>query len=134
MILQYYIITEDKMAKANILTKDGAKITIEGTPEEISKVLNIYKQNDSVKVHKGDLKQFPEEKIDTRPTVTDKIREILAEGFFNKPKSLAEVKQGLQEQGTFIPITTLSAITLGLVRNKELRRIKQDKKWAYVRR
>ena len=122
------------MVKANILTKDGAKITIEGTPEEISKVLNLYKTNHSVKFPKGDFKKFVKEQKDATPTVTDKIREILAEGFFNKPKSLAEVKQGLQEQGTFIPITTLSPIILGLIRNKELRRIKQDKKWAYVKR
>ena len=122
------------MAKAKILTKDGAQITIEGTPEEISKVLNIYKPSNSVKVPKGDFRKFVKEKTHTRPTVTDKIREILAEGFFNKPKSLAQVKQGLQEQGTFIPMTTLSAIVLGLIKNKELRRIKEDKKWAYVRR
>ena len=82
----------------------------------------------------GESKKFVKEKSNSRPTVTDTIREILAEGFFNKPKSLAEVKQGLEDQGTFIPITTLSPIALGLVQGKELRRIKQEKKWVYVRR
>jgi hypothetical protein len=122
------------MAKANILTKDGSKITIEGSPEEISRVLNIYKSNEVPKVFKNNVKNIMKEKRGSKPTVTDTIREILAEGFFDKPKSLAEVKHGLQEQGTIIPITTLSAVILGLVRNKELRRLKQDKKWAYVRR
>jgi hypothetical protein len=122
------------MAKANILTKDGAKITVEGTPEEISKVLNIYKTNEVVKVTESHFKKVKKEKRGAKPTVTDTVREILAEGFFNKPKTLSEVKQALQEQGTFVPITTLSAIILGLTRNKDLRRIKQDKKWTYVRR
>jgi len=122
------------MAKANIETKDGTKITIEGTPEEISKLMEMYKSNDMPEIPASELKKFVKEKSNSRPTVTDTIREILAEGFFNKPKSLAEVKQGLEEQGTFIPITTLSGIILGLVQGKELRRIKQDKKWSYVKR
>jgi hypothetical protein len=122
------------MAKANIKTKDGTKILVEGTPEEISKVLSMYKTKETVKTPQREHKKYVEEKRGAKPTVTDTIREILAEGFFDKPKSLAEVKQGLEEQGSFIPITTLSAIVLGLVKNKELRRLRQDKKWAYVRR
>lgn len=122
------------MAKANIKTNDGTKITIEGTTEEISKLMSMYKAKDVFQIPRSESKKFVKEKTNSKPTVTDTIREILAEGFFNKPKSLAEVKQGLEEQGTFIPITTLSAIVLGLVKGRELRRIKQDKKWVYVRR
>ena len=122
------------MTKANIKTKDGTEIVIEGTPEEISKIMSIYKDKEISETPAKELKKFIKEKSSSKPTITDTIREILAEGFFNKPKSLAEVKQGLEEQGTFIPITTLSAIVLGLVKGKEIRRIKQEKKWVYVRR
>ena len=122
------------MAKANIKTKDGTNISIEGTPEEISKLMNLYKIKDISETPKSEFKKFVKKRVSSKPTVTDTIREILAEGFFNKPKSLAEVKQGLEEQGTFIPITTLSPILLNLVKGKELRRINQDKKWVYVRR
>ena len=124
----------DKMAKANIETKDGTKVVIEGTPEEISKIMNLYKDEKVSEPPAKESKKFFKAKTNSKPTITDTIREILAEGFFDKPKSLAELKQGLEEQGTFIPITTLSAIVLGLVKGKELRRIKQDKKWVYVRR
>ena len=124
----------DKMAKANIETKDGTKVVIEGTPEEISKIMNLYKNEKVSEAPAKESKKFSKAKTNSKPTITDTIREILAEGFFDKPKSLAELKQGLEEQGTFIPITTLSAIVLGLVKGKELRRIKQDKKWVYVRR
>ncbi|MBU4300520.1 hypothetical protein L6303_05430 [archaeon] len=122
------------MTKANIETKDGTKIVIEGTPEEISKVMNLYKDEKTPETPAKEFKKFIKAKANSKPTITDTIRKILAEGFFNKPKSLAELKQGLEEQGTFIPITTLSAIVLGLVKGKELRRIKQEKKWVYVRR
>lgn len=122
------------MAKANIETKDGTKIVIEGTPDEISKIMKMYKDEKVSEAPTKELKKFSKVKSNSKPTITDTIREILAEGFFNKPKSLAELKQGLEEQGTFIPITTLSAIVLGLVKGRELRRIKQEKKWVYVRR
>ena len=86
--------------------------------------MEMNKSRDISQVSVKESKKFVKEKSNSRPTVTDTIREILAEGFFNKPKSLAEVKQGLEDQGTFIPITTLSPIALGLVQGKELRRIK----------
>ena len=122
------------MTKANIKTKDGTKIIIEGSPEEISKIVRLYKDEKISETPAKELKKFVKAKANSKPTITDTIREILAEGFFDKPKSLAKLKQGLEEQGTFIPITTLSAILLWLVKGKELRRIKQEKKWVYVRR
>ena len=123
----------DYMAKANIKTKDGTKIIVEGTPEEISKIMKFYKGNGSSE-KPTEFKKFTKSRIGSTPTVTDIVREMIAEGFFNKPKGLAELKSGMEEQGQFVPITTLSAIVLGLTKNKELRRIKQDQKWSYVKR
>ncbi|MFA5771707.1 MAG: hypothetical protein WC974_03145 [Thermoplasmata archaeon] len=121
------------MAKANIETKNGTKIIVEGTPEEISKIMTLYKGDYKPETEK-ELKKFVKRKSNAKPTVTDKMREMIAEGFFDKPKGLAELKNSLEEQGCFVPITTLSPIVLGLVKNKELRRIKQDKKWVYAKR
>jgi hypothetical protein len=121
------------MAKADVETKDGTKITIEGTPEEVSKIINLYREGNLFK-HQKELKKFVKHKGSSKPTLTDKVRELIAEGFFDKPKGLANLKQGLEEQGCFVPITTLSAIVLSLVKQKELRRIKQQKKWAYAKR
>ncbi len=122
------------MAKANIETKDGTKIIIEGSSEEILKIINLYKGKEKAETPAKELKKFVKGKANSKPTITDTVREFLAEGFFNKPKGLSEIKQGIEEQGTFIPITTLSPIVLGLVKGKELRRIKQEKKWVYVQR
>ncbi len=54
------------------------------------------------------------------------------EGFFAVPRSLAEIRQELQAHGWILPITTLSGPLQGLVQDRELRRIKQEKKWTYV--
>lgn len=121
------------MAKADVETKDGTKITIEGTPEEISRIINLYRE-DNVSIHRKGPKKFIKQKASSSPTLTDKIRELIEEGFFDKPKGLANIKQGLEEQGHFVPITTLSAIVLKLVKQKELRRIKQQNKWTYAKR
>ena len=104
------------MVKANIITKDGSRITVEGTIDEVSKLIELYSAHKST------------------ATVTDVVREMIAEGFFNKPRGLAEIKSGMEERACFVPITTLSAIVLGLTKKKELRRIKKEKRWLYVRR
>ncbi|MCD6215927.1 MAG: hypothetical protein J7J92_02525 [Candidatus Aenigmarchaeota archaeon] len=121
------------MVKANIITKDGSRITVEGTIDEVSKLIELYS------AHKSDnkateFKKFEKSKKDTTATVTDVVREMIAEGFFNKPRGLAEIKSGMEERACFVPITTLSAIVLGLTKKKELRRIKKEKRWLYVRR
>lgn len=121
------------MVKANVKTADGTKITVEGTLEEISKIINLYRENKIV-THQKESKKFTKQKASSRPTLTDKARELIEEGFFDKPKGLANIKQGLEEQGYFVPITTLSPIVLNLVKRKELRRIKQQNKWAYAKR
>jgi hypothetical protein len=53
------------------------------------------------------------------------------DGFFEKPKSLADISKALEEQGYLYPVTSLSGVVLGLVQKKVLRRKKVDKKWGY---
>jgi hypothetical protein len=58
------------------------------------------------------------------------------EGFFAVPRSISEVKGELQAHGWIHPMTGLSGPLQGLVRDRELRRLKGqgDKKkgWKYV--
>ena len=54
------------------------------------------------------------------------------ESFFAQPRALAEIKAELQAHGWILPVTTLSGPLQGLVQDRELRRIKQEKKWKYV--
>jgi len=120
------------MAKLDIETKDGTKITVDGTPEEVSKILAMYKEP-TAQDNQESFKKFKKPAQGARPTITDVIRGLVAEGFFDKPKTLAEIKTELEQQGYFIPITSLSPRVLSLTQNRELRRIKQEGKWAYAR-
>jgi predicted transcriptional regulator len=60
------------------------------------------------------------------------IIDLIDGGFFKKPKGLSSIKSTLEEQGHYYPVTTLSPVVLRLVRKRQLRRIKDKKRWQYV--
>ncbi len=122
------------MAKANIITKDGIKISVEGTPKEVADIvaqLKGDKQNPILdKGRKKDNRQETPDK--TRPTPINLIADLIDGGFFKKPRELSAIKNALAEQGYHYPVTSLSPTALRLVRKRQLRRIKEKKRWLYV--
>ncbi len=60
-----------------------------------------------------------------------------AAGFTSKLKrgkeTLLEIKKILEEQGHIYPVTTLSGLLIALTRKKILRRLKEGKRWVYVK-
>ena len=121
------------MAKANIITKDGTKVTVEGTVQEVTSL---------VKQLKGDqLRLIPDNKGSkgknknpdkARRTPINLIADLIDGGFFKKPRELSAIKHALEEQGYHYPVTSLSPTALRLVRKRQLRRIKEKKRWLYV--
>jgi hypothetical protein len=117
------------MAKARLTTKSGTVVTIEGTQEEVADLVARFDA--------GNGKQKAESRKG-RASGTAKsgpvnlIYGLIDGGFFKKPKELGAIKTALEEQGHYYPVTTLSPILLRLVRKKELRRIKDKRRWLYV--
>ncbi|MFH1774529.1 MAG: hypothetical protein ABH874_06185 [Methanobacteriota archaeon] len=120
--------------KANIETKEGTKIIIEGTQEEVASIVSLIKKREEVKEVQPTIKKKAQEETKKTSKATDLILSLREEGFFDKPKSLVEIKNALEEQGYYYPITTLSGVVLNILRKKNLGRIKQDKRWLYVKR
>jgi hypothetical protein len=61
------------------------------------------------------------------------LANLIDGGFFRKkPKDLSSVRTALEELGHHYPLTTLSGAMLRQVRRRNLRRLKQDKKWMYT--
>lgn len=117
------------MAKAQITTPQGVKINIEGSPDEITAVIRdldarddgqAAKQVRSTKAKRGKVQ------------LVDLIASLVDGGFFKKPRNLADVKTALAEMGHHYPVTTLSGVMLGEVRKRNMRRIREQKRWAYV--
>jgi hypothetical protein len=115
------------MAKAQIITERGTKVTIEGDAEEVASLIERFDRTTSmapspVKANRSSSKAGPQ----------DRILALLAVGFFKSPQGLGTIRSALEEQGHFYPATTLSPVLLRLVRNRNLRRIKDSNVWSYV--
>ena len=118
------------MAKAQISFPDGTTVRLEGTPDEINAVVDRGRKMQDTGRRSARVKV----KARSQPLqLIDLIANLIDGGFFKKkPKDLAAVKTALEEMGHHYPVTTLSGAMLRQVRRRNLRRIKQDKKWVYT--
>lgn len=117
------------MAKANIETPSGTKIVIEGSSDEISDIISVVRKKEAM----HPVKASKNTKKEKSTSATDLISNLREEGFFDKPQGLLEVKKALEEQAHIYPITTLSPLLIRLVRKKILRRLREGKRWVYVK-
>lgn len=118
------------MVKAEIKKKDGTTIIIDGSEEEVKRILNIINENTPMKTQKTKGAKETKGKM----SIGDMILELKEEGFFDSPKGLVELKNALSEKGGIYEVTTLSTSVIRLVRKRILGRVKRDNKWMYVKR
>ena len=116
------------MAKAQITLPDGTNVRIEGTPDEIASVVERFKAKPLPAAKPRGGRQGKKQRVQ----LVDLIANLIDGGFFKKPKDLAAVKAALEEMGHHYPVTTLSPTMLRQVRKRNLRRLKQDKRWMYT--
>lgn len=122
------------MAKAHITTKNGANITIEGTPAEVSAVINQIEHTPmqpASREKKKEARNLPRNAKE-KSTPANLVNTLIDGGFFKKAKDLAAVRVALEELGHVYPVTTLSPVLLRLVRKRQLRRLKEKKRWLYT--
>lgn len=120
------------MAKANFQLPDGTIITIDGTDTEIKNILSIYQGKlGTKKTSKKTVKQANVKKP-KKEGPANLIRELIKEDFFKVKRGIQQVKTKLEEKGKIYDITVLSTPLIRLVRNKELRRLKEKDIWVYV--
>lgn len=121
------------MAKATIKSNSGMTVVVEGTKTEVAHIVRSIEQQDRKTVG-GEIRSTRVAKTGkSNHTATDGVSQLREEGFFDKPKTLVEIKRALEEQGLIFPVTTLSGVVLRQLRRKSLRRIKREKNWQYVK-
>lgn len=83
---------------------------------------------------KGKRARSPKASGETRSGPRSYIQEMADEGFFKKPKTIANVKAELENRGHHIPITSLSGPLQKLCQDKILRRqrIKSGNKQTFA--
>ena len=122
------------MAKANLTTSSGLKITVEGTPEEVAALVQkLEGEGPAAKKSASAAAAARSRKATTaKAGPASLIAELIDGGFFKTPQELGAIRMALQESGHYYPVTTLSPLMLRFVRNRQLRRIKDKKRWQYV--
>jgi hypothetical protein len=118
------------MAKAQIVTRAGTKITVEGTAEEVADLIERF--DDSAPSKKVIAESAPAKRTQSKAGPQDRIHSLITGGFFRRPQGLGAIRAALEEQGHFYPVTTLSPVLLRLVRGRSLRRLKDNNVWSYV--
>lgn len=117
------------MAKAQITTQDGITVKVQGSPEEIAKV--VHEIREPTRKPSGGAKR--EKLRQGRQVLLIDLVDSLVDGdFFKKPKGLAAIKAALEEMGHHYPVTTLSGTMLDQVRKRKLRRVKEKHRWMYT--
>lgn len=121
------------MAKAHIQTPDGVSVNLEGTPEEISSVLKGIKVRAAGAATPVATRKAKAQNQAKKTTIASLIEELRDEGFFKKPRSLAEIRSRLADLGHAYPLTGLSGPMQREVRARRLRRFREKGKYVYAR-
>jgi len=121
------------MVRASLKTKSGTIITVEGTHEEVAKIVSEFNRVDTIGQLKKEVsrRELVKKEDKKRRGASDLIIELREGGFFDKPKGINEIGNELEVKGHLYPVTTLSGVLIGLVRKKLLGRKKNDGKWVY---
>lgn len=130
------------MAKAKLVLPDGTKVDIEGTAEEVVILLGkLSAQESSTDTSGGgSKKKTMKKKKKTGGGIsknmvgpTSLITELADEGFFKSKRSLKDIQKKLEERGHIYAITSISPALTVQTRKRTIRRLKENKKWVYVK-
>lgn len=125
------------MATANIDLSNGTRVLVDGSPEEIARILNLYGGPitlGTALVSGGHLTQAQgaERRSHKSTGPMQHLRELIVENFFAQRRHLSEVRQVLETRGHIYPLTHLSNPIRRLVVSKELRRFREGRLWVYT--
>ena len=120
------------MAKAQVTTKAGTLVTIEGTTEEVANLIGLFDGATVTGKSKSPVAKQRKQSTKTKDGLAGQLGNLIGEGFFKKPKEFGAIKAALEQQGHYYARTTLAPQLLRSVRRRELRRLKEKKHWVYV--
>jgi hypothetical protein len=127
------------MAKANLIFQDGTKVNIEGTAEEVDKLLSRFSIGESAPTPKKYARG--KKKVNGQQIVGAKtnrkgpqtlIEDLASENYFKSKRTINDIQNKLEEKGHIYALTSISAPLLRLTRKKVLRRLKEQNGWVYV--
>jgi len=122
------------MAKAIVNLKSGTVVTIEGSPSEVATLIERLQGNAATTAQgRAQEKDLAGDEAGAASGPTALVLRLREGGFFDKPRSLGDIGQAVQEMGYLYPVTTLSGVVLNLLKRGRLHRKKDGGKWIYGR-
>jgi hypothetical protein len=116
------------MALAKISMPGGISVEVDGTPEEVSSVLENLKSKHA----SASARSRAEKRKSGRGEIPGIILALKSDEFFKSPQGLSDIQAKLGELGHHYPLTTLSGAMQTQCKNRNLRRFKQHGKYVYV--
>lgn len=126
------------MAKADLILNDGTKVSIDGSPDEVTLILSRLSNvadAPTAKSRTGARKKFTGTKKTSRKPKegpTSLLTALATEGDFKTRRTIANIRDKLEERGHIYPVTTISPALTRLTRSHVLRRLKDNGSWVYV--
>lgn len=127
------------MTKAEITTRQGTKIVIEGSSDEVASVISDVQRREIFSEYRtnrlrNEITHGPVKSLERQPpSLTGYLFRLRTEGFFNSPRKLGNIISKLAEVGFGTTRTTLSSVLLLQVRHGLLKRSREDGVWVYSR-
>ena len=112
---------------------DDSKYIIKLLKEQGKKISNIEKILIPLNKKQGLTKSELKSKKIKYTGLTGAIFDLTTTSFFNAPKSIKDIEDQLKANAIFYPITNYPDALLRLVKHKQLRRLKDNNKWKYVK-
>lgn len=129
------------MAKASLTLPGGTVVSIDGSPEEIARLMQLYgspqsqvPSKDEPTTHGGRKKKQDREDSKVKKGPRHFVGELLDQGFFAQKRSIIDLQRKLEEEGHIYAQTSLSAPLLHFLKAKRLRRFKEEDMWLYINR
>jgi hypothetical protein len=124
------------MAKASLTLPNGTVVEVNGSPEEIAKLMELYSgaKSDNNRHIRTKNAAKKGSNINLKKGPFNFIQELKNDGFFKEKRSLQQVQKKLEEKGHIYAMTSMSAPLLRLVRKKILGRVQDKGIWCYVNR
>lgn len=131
------------MAKSSINLPNGTKIKIEGSAEEVAKIVSLYKAPAvPAEIIRKEKPSSRGRARKPKKGPSQYILELKESGFFKKKQTDEDVRRALDAKGHIYDRATIARTLLEFVRNKKLGRVKETvegkkkkkKIWVYVDR
>lgn len=69
-----------------------------------------------------------------RKSIPEHLKYLKSEGFFDQPQTTKEIGEELTKDGYHYPLQSFTYALQQVVRQRILRRIKKNRRWAYCKR